>query len=164
LLGFLAELGMTPYRNAGYNSAVTSLELLAEKEGGLGIVVVARAALVSGAEIEVDGGVEIVLGVKVEPVETGTAGVGFGSLHEGVGEVQSAECRADVEALDLGGIGDLRQRTEHDTSGGSGIHGGDPDGGVGRCEVTFESSAVVAHENADGFVIFLDKGEGGISM
>jgi hypothetical protein len=73
---------MTPYRNAGYNSAVTSLELLAEKEGGLGIVVVARAALVSGAEIEVNGGVEIVLGVKVEPVETGTAGVGFGSRHE----------------------------------------------------------------------------------
>lgn len=87
MLGFLAELGMTPYRNAGYNSAVTPLELFAEKEGGLGIVIVARAALVSGAEIEVDGGMEIVLGVEVEPVNTGTASVLFGGLHEGVGEV-----------------------------------------------------------------------------
>jgi hypothetical protein len=65
-----------------YSNYEYALELLAEKEGGLGIVVVARAALVSGAEIEVNGGVEIVLGVKVEPVETGTAGVGFGSRHE----------------------------------------------------------------------------------
>jgi hypothetical protein len=97
-------------------------------------------------------------------VEAGTAGVGFGGLHEGVGKVQPAEGRADVEALDLGGMGDLRQRAEHDASGGRGIDGGDPDGRVGRCEVVLESSAVVAHENADGFVIFLDEGEGGIGM
>ena len=69
------------------------LELFAEKEGGLGIVVVAGAGLVSGAEVEMDGGVEIVLGVKVEPLDSGAAGVLLGGLHESVGEAQAAELR-----------------------------------------------------------------------
>jgi hypothetical protein len=142
----------------------SELERLAEEAGGLGIVVVAPAGLVSGAEVEVDGGVEIVLGVKVEPLDAGGSGVLLDRLHESVGEAESAEGWADVETLDLGGIGNLRQGTEHDASGGSRINSGDPDGRVGTGEVIFEGGAVVAHKNADGLVVFLDESEGRVGL
>ncbi len=141
-------------------SEPSASELLAEKEGGLGIVVVAWAGLVSGAEVEVDGGVEVVFGVKVEPLEACGAGVLLDGLHEGVGSAQAAECRADVETLDLRGVRDLRQGTEHDASGGSRIDEGDPDGRVGIRQVMREGGTIIAHDDADGFVVFLDEGKG----
>jgi len=106
----------------------SALKLLAEEDGGLGIVIVAGTGLVSGGEIEADGGVEIVLGVEIEPLGSFAACVFFGGLHEGVGEAEVSEGGADVEALDLGGAGDLRQGAEHDASGGSGVDRGDEDG------------------------------------
>ena len=59
----------------------------------MGIVVVAGTGLVSGAEVETDGGVEIVLGVKVEPLDSLGAGVLLDGLHESVREAEAAELR-----------------------------------------------------------------------
>jgi len=84
--------------------ASSALEALAQEDGGLGIVIVARAVGVSGGKIEADGVVEIVLGVEIEPVLAFTAGVVLGRLHEGMSKAEVAKGRTDVEALDLGGL------------------------------------------------------------
>ena len=73
-------------------------------------------------------------------------------------------CGADVEALDLGGVGDLRQGAEHDASGRRGVDGGDPDGRVGAGEIVLKRGTVIAHNDANSFVIFLDEGEGFIGV
>jgi len=142
------------------------LELLAKEDGGLGVVIVAGTGLVSGGEIEADGGVEIVLGVEVQPPDSLAAGMIFGGLHEGVSEAESAKCGAHVEALDLGGMGGLRQGAEHDASGGRRPscrrRKGYPDGRIGAGEVVHKGGAVVAQEDSDGLVIFLDESEGDV--
>jgi len=108
--------------------------------------------------------VEIVFGVEVEPLDSLSAGVVLGSLHECVGEAEGAERGADVEALYLGGESDLWQRAQHDTSGGIGVHECDPNGRVGAGEVVFEGCTVVADDYADGIVILLDEREGLIGL
>lgn len=143
---------------------IAGLDLLAKEAGGLGIVVIARTGLVPGAEVEVDGRVEIVLGVEIEPAQSGVAGVLLGSQHESVGQPQSTKRRAHVKALDLGGMGELRQRAKHDASRRSSIDDGDPDGRVRTGEIVFEGGTVIAHQHSDSFVIFLDESEHGIGQ
>ncbi len=111
-----------------------------------------------------DGGMEVVLGVEIEPLGASGAGVLLDGLHESVGEANTAKGRADVEALDLGSMRNLRQRAKHDASGGSRIDRGDPDRRVGSGQIVLEGGAIVAHEHADGFVVFLDEGKGFVGL
>jgi hypothetical protein len=97
---------------------VRGLEFLAKEDGGLRVVIVAGTVGVSGGEVEVEGVVEIVLGIEIKPLETFAAGMVLGGLHEGVGQSETAMGGTDVEALDLGGERNLRQGTEHYASGG----------------------------------------------
>jgi hypothetical protein len=140
------------------------LELLAEEDGGLRVVVVAGAVGVSGGEVEVDGGVEIVLGIEIEPLEAFATGMIFDSLHEGVGQFETAIRGTDVEALDLGCGRDLGQRAEHYASGRLITYVGHPDGRIGAGEVVLEGRAVIADNDSDGIVVFLDEGECGIGL
>jgi hypothetical protein len=109
---------------------------------------------------------EVVFGVEIEPLEASTAGMLLGGMHEGVGYVVSPKSRTDVEALDLGSVRDLRQGAKHNASRGRGVGGGgtdvgDPDRGIRAGEVVLKGGAVITDNYADGFVVFLNEGEGG---
>ena len=92
-------------------------EVLAEKDGGLGVLVVARGVGVAAAAVHGDGGGEVVFAVEVEPVEAGGAGGGFEGVHEACGDVVAAEVGEDVETLALGGVGDGVERAVEDAAG-----------------------------------------------
>jgi len=84
------------------------LELLSEEDRGLGIIVVAGTVLVSGAEIETDGDLEVVFGVKVKPLKPFAAGVLLNRLHQAVSQTHTPVSRPDIKALDLGSMWNLR--------------------------------------------------------
>jgi hypothetical protein len=143
---------------------IAGLKLLAQKQRGLGIIVVTWAGLIAGTEVEPNGDMEIVFGVEIEPLETRAAGVRLGGLHESVGKTQASKGWSNIETLNLGGVRNTRQRAKHDASGRRAIYRGDPDRGIGTGEVAFKSSAIVSHENVNRVVILLDQCESGIAF
>jgi hypothetical protein len=91
-------------------------EIFAEEDGGFGVLVVAEAVGVAAATVHGDGGLEVVLAVKVDGLEASVAGSVFEGVHEAGGEVVAAELGEDEEAFAFCGVGDGVEGTVEDAA------------------------------------------------